>query len=331
MTTAAALSVLRLGTRRSTLARAQTEEVAGALRAAGCRVEIVGIQSTGDRHADVPLHEFAGSGVFVAELRVALLRGEVDVVVHSMKDLPTAEIPELAIAAIPRRADPRDALVTGAGCRLAELPTGAIVGTGSPRRAAQLRLLRPDLEIRPIRGNLDTRLGKLHAGGYAALIVAAAGLARLHRSAEAAEFFDPTVMLPAPGQGALAVECRRADIADGGRLARSLAGLDDPATRAAVTAERALLAAVGAGCSAPVGALGVVTADTLQLEAVVVDPSGTTAFRRTLTGTPDDAIDLGRRLAADLIRAGADQLLQAHEQTGEPHDPDRHDKGTGRP
>jgi hydroxymethylbilane synthase len=212
MTAFAPAGVLRLGTRRSALAMAQAGLVAEALRAKGCAVELVGITTHGDRsaRAGTPLSESGGVGVFVAELRNRLLDGDVDIAVHSLKDLPTAPADGLTVAAFPAREDPRDALVCRGGLSLARLPAGAVVGTGSPRRAAQLRVARADLDVRPIRGNVDTRLRKVSDGEFDAVVVAAAGLARLGRLGEASELLDPDVMTPAPGQGALAVECRAA-------------------------------------------------------------------------------------------------------------------------
>lgn len=340
MTTQAPPTLLRLGTRRSALAMAQAGLVADALRAQGVDVELVGVTTEGDR-TTTPLTEAGGTGVFVTELRSRLLAapwtgdGEatasevdgidaesaVDLVVHSLKDLPTVPAQGLAVAAIPVREDPRDALVARGGLTLAELPEGARVGTGSPRRAAQLRLARPDLDIGPLRGNVDTRLGKVASGELDAVVVAAAGLARLGRLAEASELLTPALMLPAPGQGALAVECRAVDAAPGGRLHDLLAALDDPATRAAVTAERAVLAALEAGCTAPVGAFAEVaptrpgapsaSGDQAQLHlvAAVVSVDGAVAIRRSATGPASDAEGIGRRLAAELLAAGAGSVM----------------------
>jgi hydroxymethylbilane synthase len=302
-------SVLRLGTRRSALAMAQASTVATALRRSGSAVELVGITSAGDR-STAPLAESGGVGVFVAELRTRLLDGDVDVVVHSLKDLPTAPAPSLRVAAIPPRDDARDALVARDGLTLAALPAGASVGTGSPRRAAQLLALRPDLDIRPLRGNVDTRLAKVVSGELDAIVVAAAGLARLGRTAEATELLSTDVMLPAPGQGALAVECRTADAEPGGRLHQLLAALDDPDSRAAVTAERALLAALEAGCTAPVGAFAEPgQALDLHLVAAVVSVDGVDAIRGSVSGPAADAEAIGRRLAADLLAQGAGALM----------------------
>ncbi len=240
---------LRVGTRASALARVQTDLVVAAL---GAPVDVVPIVTEGDRSA-AALTQIGGTGVFVSALRQALLDGDIDVAVHSFKDLPTAAADGIVLAAVPPREDPRDVLVARNGLTLGELPAGARVGTGSPRRAAQLRALGLGLEIVPIRGNVDTRLGKVAAGEVDAVVLALAGLRRLGRADEATEILDPIQVLPAPAQGALAVECRLSD--DEARAV--LRALDDPDSRAAVAAERALLAALEAGCSAPVGALAV--------------------------------------------------------------------------
>lgn len=322
-------TLVRLGTRRSALAMAQATLVADALRAGGSDVEIVGITSEGDRTTS-PLTESGGVGVFVTELRTRLLDGDVDVVVHSLKDLPTAAAPHLRLAAVPQRADARDALVARDRLTLAMLPRGARVGTGSPRRAAQLLALRPDLDIAPLRGNVDTRLARVVAAGVRsghdeltaldAIVVAAAGLQRLGRGNEATELISTDVMVPAPGQGALAIECRAVDGEPGGRLAELLAALDHPASRAAVVAERTVLAVLEAGCSAPVGAFAEVgAAADLHLVAVVVSVDGGTALRGTAEGPVSDAEGIGRRLAADLIARGAAALMGmsgTHDRTG---------------
>jgi hydroxymethylbilane synthase len=303
---------MRLGTRRSALALAQSEQVAGVLRGNGHDVEFVEVVTAGDRSAEA-LQQIGGTGVFVAELREQLRRGEVDIAVHSLKDLPTIPADDLVVAAVPQRADPRDALVTRDGLRLDQLPAGSRVGTGSPRRAAQLRGLGFDLDVVPIRGNVDTRLRKVADGEYDAVVVAAAGLARLGRLDEAAELLDPGQILPAPGQGALAVECRAGDT----ELVTALTKLlDDAVTRAAVTAERSLLAALEAGCTAPVGALADVGLDEsgndeLYLRAIVVAVDGSRAVRLSTTGPLADGETLGRQLAADLLDEGAADLIGA--------------------
>jgi hydroxymethylbilane synthase len=302
---------VRIGTRPSALAVAQSGLVAEQLRAAGHTAELVTISTKGDRSsAPVPT---LGVGVFVSQLRDALVAGEVDVAVHSYKDLPTAPDPRLTIAAIPLREDPRDALVARDGKVLGELPTGATVGTGSPRRTAQLEALGLGLQVVPMRGNVDTRVGRVASGELDAVVVAAAGLRRLGRIDEATELLDPLQMLPAPAQGALAGECR----ADDPELAALLAQvLDDEGTRAAVTAERAVLATLEAGCSAPVGALADVVSDLTDdgrivdrvlLRAVVGTADGA-LLRASATGDLDDAEKLGAALAAELIDMGGGAL-----------------------
>ncbi|MGH3716308.1 MAG: hydroxymethylbilane synthase [Micromonosporaceae bacterium] len=300
---------LRLGTRGSALAMAQATDVATLVeKATGRTVELVEIVTTGDR-SSAPVAQL-GVGVFVSALRDALLAGEIDIAVHSYKDLPTAPADGLTIIAVPERADPRDALIARDGLALASLPSGARVGTGAPRRIAQLYALGYGLECVPLRGNVDTRLRKVADGSLDAVVLAAAGLARLGRSDEVTELLDPMLMLPAPAQGALAVEIRSDDAA----LAESLAAIDHPATHAAVRAERALLAALEAGCSAPVGALAEVTEDQeIYLRGAVIAADGSHAVRLSDTGTPSDAEAIGRRLAATLLDAGADSLLGSNE------------------
>jgi hydroxymethylbilane synthase len=307
---AARTGTLRLGTRRSALALAQSGTVAAALRAAGYDVELVEVVTEGDRSA-AAVARLGGTGVFVTELRQRLTDHDVDLAVHSLKDLPTAPDPSLLLAAVPRRGDPRDALVARDGLTLAELPPGARVGTGAPRRTAQLRALGLGLDVVAIRGNVDSRLRRVADGELDGVVVAAAGLARLGRLDAATELLDPGQMLPAPGQGALAVECRR----DESSLADLLRGaLDDPATRAAVAAERVLLADLEAGCTAPVGALADVAAgddgnDEIYLRAVVADIGGSRAVRLSATGALDESEGVGHRLAHDLLDAGVADLI----------------------
>ncbi len=302
---------LRVGTRASLLARTQSETVAAALRRALDRdVVLVEVTTEGDVSA-APLASMGGAGVFVSALREALLRGEVDVAVHSLKDLPTDPADGIALAAVPLREDPRDVVVARDGLTLGELPPGSRVGTGSPRRAAQLHALGMGLEIVDIRGNVDTRIGKVTSGDLDAVVLARAGLARIGRLDEVTEVLDPLQMLPAPGQGALAVECRSDDefLVDQVRLA-----LDDDRTRAAVTAERTVLNALEAGCSAPVGALAEVAegddGDELWIRAVALSHDGVVAVRRSATGTPDNAVGVGQRLAAEMLDEGADTLIK---------------------
>jgi hydroxymethylbilane synthase len=307
---------LRIGTRPSALAMAQAGTITERLSSAGHPAELVTVTTSGDR-SGAPVVEL-GVGVFVSALREALVRGEVDVAVHSYKDLPTAPDPRLHMAAVPQREDPRDALVARDGMVLGELPPGATVGTGSPRRRAQLEALGLGLDVVPIRGNVDTRIGKVRSGELDAVVVAAAGLRRLGRIDEATELLDPLQMLPAPAQGALAIECRAGDL----ELGRALSlALDDEHTRAAVIAERAVLAMLEAGCHAPVGALADVVSDwepisgdaegddngrvvdRVSLRAVVGTTDGA-LLRASVTGNMDDAEKLGSALAAELLDMG---------------------------
>src|ERR687898_1974161 len=296
----------RIGTRPSTLAMAQTGIVADRLRAAGHTCELVEISTSGDR-SSAPVAEL-GVGVFVSALRDALARGEIDIAVHSYKDLPTAPDPRLHLAAVPQREDPRDALVARDGKVLGELPPGARIGTGSPRRIAQLDALGLGVEVVPIRGNVDTRLRKVAAGELDAVVLARAGLARLDRLDEVTEALDPLQMLPAPAQGALAVETRSSD-----PLTPELAVLDSADSRVAVEAERALLAALEAGCTAPVGGLAEVAlgedGPEIFLRGSVTAADGSDAVRLSATGPVTEAGAIGRRLAAELLAAGADSLL----------------------
>ncbi|MEU9619689.1 MULTISPECIES: hydroxymethylbilane synthase [unclassified Streptomyces] len=309
---------LRLGTRRSKLAMAQSGLVADAVsEVTGRAVELVEITTYGDTSRE-HLAQIGGTGVFVAALRDALLRGEVDFAVHSLKDLPTAQPEGLVLAAVPVREDPRDVLVARDGLTFEQLPSGARIGTGSPRRMAQLNAYARnhglDIETVPIRGNVDTRIGFVRSGELDAVVLAAAGLSRLGRSGEVTDFLSVDTVLPAPGQGALAIECA-ATSAD---LAAALAELDDPVTRAAVTAERALLAALEAGCSAPVGALADLLVDgqavnELRLRGVVGSTDGSSLVQMSTTGpvptSHDDAAALGRELAAEMLAKGAAGLM----------------------
>jgi hydroxymethylbilane synthase len=308
------VTTLRLGTRHSTLALAQATQVADQLRALGHDVELVPITTLGDRSAHA-LTTIGGTGVFAAAIRRALLDGEIDVAVHSLKDLPTTPEPGLVVAATPSREDPRDVLVARDGLTLTELPPRSVVGTGSPRRAAQLRALGRELVVVPIRGNIDTRLEIVRSGAVDAVVLARAGLARIDRLSEATETLDPARMLPAPGQGALAVECRedRTDVRE------AVVSLDDEDTRVCVTAERALLAALEAGCTAPVGALAEVReTPALVLHAFVGAVDGSAELRRSVDGARDDPAETGRRLASRLFEAGAAALAAG--MLPDPHD-----------
>ena len=300
---------IRLGTRGSALATTQSGMVAESLVAAGAKhgieveVELVTITTHGDI-SKASLVGLSEVGVFVTALRTSLLAGECDVIVHSLKDMPTAPAEGLELAALPIREDVRDALCAN-GRKLSGLHTGARVGTGSPRRSAQILSLRSDLVTVPIRGNVDTRLAMV-GKDLDAVVLAAAGLNRLGRGDEASELFDPADMLPAPGQGALAVEIAADAPAELAELVRSL---DDANTRAAVTAERAALAVLDAGCSAPVGAFATVDGGTLRLTVRVVNADGTLALTEKASGRADDALSLGRAAAHALLGRGAASLM----------------------
>ncbi len=293
-------SRLRIGTRKSPMAMVQSQLVANLItERTGCQVELAGITTFGDV-SRAQLAQIGGTGVFVSGLRARLLDGDIDIAVHSLKDLPTAAPEGIELAAILPRDDPRDALAARGGAKLADLAPGARIGTGSPRRAAQLLLLRPDLCPVPVRGNAGTRLGRVTSGEVDAVVLAYAGLARIGRLDAVTQVFDPEEMLPAPGQGALAVECRTGQPA----LTALLACVDDAASRAATTAERSLLAALEAGCSAPVGGYAAGT-DELRLRAVVVAADGEMALRASAGGPAAEAERLGREVAAELLQRGA--------------------------
>ncbi|MFR9800036.1 hydroxymethylbilane synthase [Streptomyces sp. MS06] len=325
---------MRLGTRRSKLAMAQSGQVAEAVtRVTGRPVELVEVTTYGDVSREA-LAQIGGTGVFVTALREALLRGEVDFAVHSLKDLPTAQPEGLLLAAVPEREDPRDVIVARDARKFTDLPRGARIGTGAPRRMAQLnayaRLHGLDIETVPIRGNVDTRIRYVRDGELDAVVLAAAGLNRVGRIDEVTDFLPVDTVLPAPGQGALAIECRAGRTAEETALAAALAELDDPFTRAAVTAERSLLAALEAGCSAPVGALadlpplsaplergdsraGGQTVKEMRLRGVVGTTDGTRTVQLSTTGpvpeTHDGAVALGRELAAEMLAQGAAGLM----------------------
>lgn len=292
--------IVRLGTRRSPLAVTQSGLVAAALRARGDEVDVVEIVSDGDR-STAPLHEIGGTGVFAAALRDAVRDGRVDIAVHSLKDLPTAPAPGLVLAAVTARADVRDALVARDRLTLGELPAGARIGTGSPRRAAQLRALGLGHEIVAIRGNVGTRLARVAPGDLDAVVLAKAGLDRLGLGDRITEVLDPLQVLPAAGQGALAVECRVGDEA----MTAALAGIEDADTRIAVTAERALLARLEAGCTAPVGVLAEVVEDVaatlVSVRAFVGSADGGIELRRSHTGPVERAEQVGIELADGLL------------------------------
>jgi hydroxymethylbilane synthase len=319
---------LRLGSRKSPMATAQSGDVARLItERTGRRVDIVGVTTLGDVSRE-QLTQIGGTGVFVSALRESLLRGEVDFAVHSLKDLPTGDAPGITLAATPVRDDPRDALVARDGAKLADLPAGARIGTGSPRRAAQLTMLRSDITCVPIRGNAGTRLAKVREGEFDAVVLAYAGLARIGHTNLVSEIFEPDNMLPAPGQGALAVECRTADT----ELVELLGRVDHAPTRAAVTAERSLLAALEAGCSAPVGAYAIQTGgNRLHLEGIVLGApeasfqpavldwsasNGRMVIRERGEAETAEAARLGRELAERMLALGAAGLMRAEKTNG---------------
>ncbi len=301
---------LRLGTRGSLLATTQSGWVADRIRAAtGREVELVRIRTLGDADQSRPLAEIGGQGLFTRELDRALLDGEVDLAVHSLKDLPTAFAEGLALAAVPEREDPRDVLIgpVGKATTLAGLPEGARLGTSSLRRQALALAFRPDLEVLPIRGNLDTRMAQVDEGHFHATLLAAAGVRRLGWGERVSEALDPGAWYPAPGQGALAVVVRTEALPEHSRWIQAL---DHPPTRSAVAAERAILHALQAGCQLPVGALGLAYGGGLRLRAVVASPDGRHLVRADATGALEDPISLGERVAGTLVERGADAILR---------------------
>lgn len=319
------MSTYRLGTRGSALALTQSGMAGQLVADAGnFEVDLTTVKTEGDILTG-PLSQMGGTGVFAATLRQRILDAGVDFAVHSLKDLPTAPCPGLSIAAIPKREDPRDALCARDNLTLDTLPEGARIGTGSPRRAAQLLLLRPDLEIVDIRGNVGTRLarvpgnesfgveGKLPQGDCDAVVLAASGLKRLGFTEVISEYLDASRMLPAPGQGALALECREADLDEKTELGQALVAVDHFETRLAVTAERALLRRLEAGCAAPVGTFAEIENGNLVLNAVVAHPNGSESIRHTAATVElgeDAAYALGVRVAEDLLQMGAARLAQ---------------------
>lgn len=304
-----------VGTRGSQLAMTQSRWAAEAVASAGgLDYELVTVRTEGDVLTG-PLSQLGGTGVFATALRSKVLDGAVDLAVHSLKDLPTAAVTGLTIAALPQREDPRDALCARDGLTLDELPEGAAVGTGSPRRVAQLRALRPDLRIVDIRGNVGTRLNRVapgDPGDLDAVVLAASGLKRLGLEGRITEYLDPHRMLPAPGQGALALEVSAELAADSG-LATGLAAVDHLPTRLAVTAERSVLARLEAGCAAPVGTFARLVDGDLELDVVVANPDGSEVMRRTESArepSVEAARALGQRVADDLLAHGADRLAR---------------------
>jgi hydroxymethylbilane synthase len=310
VTTATTPPTLRGGTRKSRLARWQTARVMEALRqSVGARCEAVPISTEGDRVLDRPLPEIGGKGVFTEALEAALRERAIDFAVHSLKDLPVEIADDLVIAAVCERADPRDVLIARAGRTLATLPGGATVATSSTRRIAQLRAARPDLRIVPLRGNVDTRVRRALAGEYDAIVIAAAGVERLGLQSAITEYLPFDVMLPAPGQGALAIQCRAAD----GTTRALIASLDDPVACATTGAERAFLTALGGGCAAPIAALGEVSGTgaeaRLHLRGLVAALDGGRIIRVSGDAAPPQGLELAVRLAHDATALGAGALL----------------------
>lgn len=293
------------------MALKQTEMAAEALRKRhnGVEIAIVEIRTEGDRDQQTALSAVAGLGVFTADIELALVDERADVAVHSLKDLPTEETPGLSLGAILPRGDARDAVVSNHGMYLHELPPGSRVGTSSSRRASQLRRTYPGLAVAEIRGNVDSRIRKLRGGEYDAIVLAAAGLERLGRSAEVTEILEADDMLPAPGQGAIALQCRSNDLL----TLNLLRGVDHSETRAAVSAERAVLHALGGGCSVPVGAYATVSGEKLRLRVVVSSPDGQTWIEEEASGMSADPVTAGEQLAGALLARGARELLQRFE------------------
>jgi hydroxymethylbilane synthase len=296
--------MLTIGSRGSQLALWQAHWIQARLEKLGYDSRIEIIKTTGDKIADIALSQVGTKGLFTKEIEEALLAGTIDLAVHSLKDMPTDLPAGLTLAAIPEREDPRDALI---GRALEDLPQGARVGTGSLRRSAQLRVVRPDLRIEDIRGNVDTRLRKLDEGSYDAIVLASAGLRRLGWENRITEVFNPTMMCPAVGQGALAVETRD----DNGPAFQIAQRLEHAESRTRVTAERAVLAALGGGCQAPIGSHAYVNDQTLVIIAMVVSPDGSEIVRQGKHGSVDDPVGLGRALAELLLDSGAKQILDA--------------------
>ncbi len=308
----AVIPKLRIGSRGSQLALWQANHISALLRARGHAVEIEIIHTTGDKITDVPLAQVGtkgglGKGVFTKEIEEALAAGRVDLAVHSLKDLPTELPPGFEIAAITERQDPRDAFCSRLYSRIEDLPQNARVGTSSLRRQAQLKAIRRDLDIHPLRGNVDTRLRKLEQGEYDAIILASAGLKRLGRTALIKQVFPAEIMCPAAGQGALGIEIREGDSA----TREQLAFLNDDAARAATTCERALLNRLGGGCQVPIGALAELRNGKLHLDAIVADPDGSKLVRESRDGDLNDPEQLGNAAGEALLRRGGEEILEA--------------------
>jgi hydroxymethylbilane synthase len=297
------MATLRIGSRGSQLALWQANHIAALLREHGHAVEIEIIHTTGDKILDVALAQVGTKGMFTKEIEEALAAGKIDLAVHSLKDLPTDLPPGFEIAAITTRQDPRDAFLSKHHARITDLPQGARVGTSSLRRQAQLKALRPDLDVHPLRGNVDTRMRKLEEGNYAAIILAAAGLTRLGKTELVKEIIPADVMCPAAGQGALGIEIRLGDA----KMREQLAFLDDAAARATTTCERALLSKLGGGCQVPIGAFAEMRDGKIQLQGVVAHPDGTLVLRESREGT--DPVALGAAVGETLLRRGGDAIL----------------------
>ena len=303
---------LRIGSRGSQLALWQANHISAQLRARGHDVEIEVIHTTGDKITDVPLAQVGtkggfGKGIFTKEIEEALAAGRVDLAVHSLKDLPTEHSPGFEIAAITARQDPRDAFCSRLYSKIEDLPQNARVGTSSLRRQAQLKAIRPDLDIHPLRGNVDTRLRKLDQGEYDAIILASAGLKRLGKTESIKQIFSAEIMCPAAGQGALGIEIREGDSA----TLQYLGFLNDDAARTATTCERALLNRLGGGCQVPIGALAELRNGNLHLDAVVADPNGSNLLRESRDGSLSDPERLGNDVGEALLRRGGDEILEA--------------------
>jgi hydroxymethylbilane synthase len=306
------MPIFRIGSRGSQLALWQANHIAALLRGRGHEVDIEIIHTTGDKITDVPLAQVGtkgglGKGIFTKEIEEALAAGRVDLAVHSLKDLPTELPPGFDIAAITEREDPRDAFCSRRYSRIEDLPQGARVGTSSLRRQAQLKAIRPDLDIRPLRGNVDTRLRKLEQGEYDAIILAAAGLKRLGKTELIKQIIPVEIMCPAAGQGALGIEIREGEAT----TREHLAFLNDDATRSATTCERALLNRLGGGCQVPIGALAEVRKGKLHLEAIVADPDGSKLLRESRDGDLKHPEQLGNEVGEALLRRGGDGILVA--------------------
>jgi hydroxymethylbilane synthase len=302
------MKCMRIGTRGSKLALAQTAWVKAKIaeQYPTARIETVLIKTSGDRFSETNIRAMGGKGIFTKEIEEALLRDEIDLAVHSMKDLPTELPAGLTVTSIPKREDPRDVLVSPHGTRLNQLPAGANIGTGSLRRTAQILHYRRDLSVMPIRGNVDTRLKKLDEGEFDALVMAAAGLKRIGREEKIAEYISNEICLCAPGQGALGLESREDD-----PIREQLSFLHDPASFAEVSAERSFLKRLGGGCHVPVGARAIAEDEKLTLYGVVASPDGSSLYRDEISGDVVDAKELGRQLAQRLLSRGAQAILAA--------------------